>query len=489
MTDPILIVGAGPVGLTMALELTRYKVPVRLIDKMAARSGQSRAIAIWPRTLELLERAGVGADLVAHGNKVGAADIMTGRKLIARIDITGVASPYPFGLMIPQCDTEAVLEQHLEHLGSHTELGVEMTAFTQDENGVMATLRLADGRSETQRFSCLIACDGAHSPVRHALGLAFEGDTIGMDWCFGDFLLSGVPSVPDEVVTYWHENGPIIFFPLAPGRYRVIASLGSSGEAVPATPTLEAFQAIVDRRGPGGITLEETKWSSVFRINERQVAQYRVGRVFLAGDAAHIHSPAGGQGMNTGMQDAINLAWKLAMVSRGLASSPVLLDSYDAERRPVGAAVIATTGRLTKLGMLTNPVAQDIRNVLAHVVLGLAPVQHAIAGATTEVSIGYPASPLNGPDGSGVKAGTRMPPLAGEIPYGSGHEPRFTLRSDAPPDTGLVERFAAILDPAVRPAPDGGGIALVRPDGYLACAAHDGNWEAIEASLSRLTSQ
>jgi hypothetical protein len=136
--------------------------------------------------------------------------------------------------------------------------------------------------------------------------------------------------------------------------------------------------------------------------------------------------------------------------------------------------------------MLTNPVAQRIRNALAHVVLGLAPVQHAIAGSTTEISIGYHHSPLNGPDGSGVKAGTRMPPIAGEPPYGSGHEPHFTLRSDKHPDAGLLARFAAILDPTVRAA-SGGGIALVRPDGYLACAAPEGAWDVIDSYLSRLT--
>ena len=489
MSDTVLIVGAGPVGLTMALELARYQVQVRLVDKMTERSDTSRAVAIWPRTLELLDRPGVSGELVALGNQVTVANIVAGREPIARIEFDDVETPYPFALMLPQSDTERVLGRRLQRFGARCELGVELVGFTQDADGVTATLRYTDGRVETERFDWLIACDGAHSPIRHHLGLAFDGDTMGDDWILGDFHMTGGPFPLNELATYWHADGPLVFFPMAPGRYRLVASLGASSETAPAPPALERFQALVDRRGPGGIVLTDPVWTSAFRINERQIAHYRVARVFLAGDAAHVHSPAGGQGMNTGMQDAINLAWKLALVCRGMAASSVLLDSYDAERRAVGAEVIAASGRLTNVAVIHGAVKQRIRNMVAHCVLGLAPIQRAIEGSMTEISTGYPASPLNGiADGSSRRPGSRMPPLAGEAPYGAGDSPLFALRAH-PSSTGgsAPALLGELVDPVVRPNAPGNGIELVRPDGYLALSAPDGEWALAEAYIERLT--
>lgn len=487
MTEAVLIVGAGPVGLTMALELARYHVPVRLIDRMCERVYTSRAVAVWPRTLELLERAGGGlsAELVSRGNQVAVGNIVAGEETIARLEFDDVVTPYPFVLMLPQSDTETVLARHLDARGVRPELGVELAGFTQDADGIDATLRHSDGREEAARFGWMVACDGAHSPVRHALGLSFEGDTRGDEWGQGDFHMSGVPFPLNEFATYWHADGPLVLFPMAPGRYRLIACLGPAREGEPAAPSIEAFQAILDRRGPGGITLNDTVWTSAFRINERQVEHYRSGRVFLAGDSAHVHSPAGGQGMNTGMQDAINLAWKLALVHRGLSRSSVLLDSYESERHAVGAQVIALSGRITRLATISNPVAQRIRNAVAHFVLGLEPVQRAIEGTMTETSIAYEDSPLNGVSWqSGPRAGERMPPLADEAPYGAGDTPRFTLRAHHA--AGVPPAFGDLVDPDVRPNPVPGGIELVRPDGYLALSAAEGEWDLVREYLARL---
>jgi len=273
------------------------------------------------------------------------------------------------------------------------------------------------------------------------------------------------------------------------GRYRLIVGLGlSEGDVVPAAPSVERYQAILDRRGPGGITLTGTIWTSAFRINERQVNSYRAGRVFLAGDAAHVHSPAGGQGMNTGMQDAINLAWKLALVARGLSAAPALLASYDPERHAVGAEVIAAAGRLTRMATLQNPVARQIRNAVMHFVLGLPPMQHGIEGALTETATHYEESPLNGVSWqAGARAGARMVPLAGETPYGAGGTPLFTLRagvSAGGPPAGLAD---ALVDPVIRPNPVESGIELVRPDGYLAMSVADGEWETVAAYLRPFT--
>lgn len=489
MTDTILIVGAGPVGLTMALELARYQVPVRLVDRMAAREATSRAVALWPRTLELLERTGGGlsAELIALGNKVNVANILAGGDAIARVELEDITTPYPFVLMLPQNETERVLTAHLEALGVRAELGVGLEAFAPEADGVTATLRHADGREETARYGWLVACDGAHSPVRHALGRSFEGDTFGIDWAQGDFHVAGVPFPPNEFATYWHEDGPLVLFPMGHGRYRLIVALGPSGPEVSPPPTQEAFQLLLDRRGPGGIALTDTVWATSFRVNERQVDSYRSGRVFLAGDAAHVHSPAGGQGMNTGMQDAINLAWKLALVARGLSFAPALLDSYDAERRAVGAEVIASAGRLTRIATLRNPLARHVRNAVMHFVLGLAPVQQRLEGSLTETSTRYDDSPLNGVSWeAGALAGARVAPVAGEAPYGAGDTPLFTLRAHPAAGTPPADLVGALVDPVLRPNPVVGGIELVRPDGYMAMAVADGEWEQVAAYLQPL---
>lgn len=251
MTDPVLIAGAGPVGLVMALELARYRVPVRIVDPMTERATTSRAVAIWPRTLELLERAGgrLSAELVGLGNKVTAANILSGSTHLARVALSDIDTPYPFALMLPQSETEQVLLRRLEALGVRPETGVALADFEQDGESVTATLRHADGRSETARHSALVACDGAHSPVRHRLGLAFAGDTLGNDWAQGDFHLSGMPFPESEFATCLHEEGPAVLFPLAPGRYRLIVGLGpSAAEEPPPPPSMAAFQHPTRRR-------------------------------------------------------------------------------------------------------------------------------------------------------------------------------------------------------------------------------------------------
>lgn len=479
MTDTVLIIGSGPVGLTLAVELARYGIAVRIVDRMAARSTTSRAIGIWPRTLELLEGQGLSGDLVAQGNRVTAANILSGSRPIARLDLAAVASAYRFLLMLPQSDTETILERHLDAVGVRTGLGVELVGFEQDDAGVSATLRHADGREEAARFAWMVGCDGAHSTVRHALRLPFEGDTLDTNWMLADCRLTGTPFPPNEMATYWHGDGPLLILPLEAGYYRIIASDGPAGDAPHAPPDAQAIQAALDRRGPGGMALTALIWSSVFRINERQVPRYREGRIFLAGDAAHVHSPAGAQGMNTGMQDAVNLAWKLALVCRGLAR-PALLDSYDAERRPVGSAVIAASGRLTKAALIESSAGRAVRDSLAHLLLGLGPVQRALVDTMTEVGIGYPHSPINGPARHAPRAGgSRMPPIDGETPYGAGDTPRFVLRSDEPPPPELLGRLGPLIDRAPRCAAGSGFIELVRPDGHLALAVQAGDWAAV----------
>ncbi len=471
----------------MAAELARYRVPVRIIDKAAQRTDKSKAIVLWSRTLELLDRAGCGESFVSAGLKVNAANILAGGKLLGHVSFAGIDSPHPYALGIPQSDTERLLEEHVGRLGVNVERRVELDSFTAHDDGVDAVLRHADGSTETVASSWLIGCDGAHSTVRHGLGLTFDGDTMKSDWILADVHMKGYPFPVTEMATYWHQSGVLLIFPITEGRYRIIADLGTPEGEVPAEPTLDRVRAIVAQRGPQGLDLFDPIWLSAFRINERKVADYRAGRVFVVGDAAHVHSPAGGQGMNTGMQDAINLAWKLALVCH--RKSPLsLLDSYSAERSAVGTDVLKAAGRLTAVAVLRNPAAQSVRNLIGRLMLGLAPVRTAMVEQMTEISIGYPHSPLNGPSVYGLSEpapGQRMPPINGTNLVGAGDRPLFSLFAKPSAATAqLLERHSTVLDSNLRVPPDDEGIWLVRPDGYTACIARESDTATIQAYLS-----
>jgi 2-polyprenyl-6-methoxyphenol hydroxylase-like FAD-dependent oxidoreductase len=475
MSVPILITGAGPVGMTMACELARYGVPVRIIDKSANRTDKSKALVIWSRTLELLDRSGGSSPFVNAGFKAEAVNIIAGDKVIGRVSMESAQSPYPYGLMLPQSETERLLEERLASLGVSVERQVELISFKSNVDGVEAVLRHSDGREEAVSTDWLLGCDGAHSVVRHGVGAPFTGETLNSDWMLADVHMTGYPFPDSEVSVYWHRDGAFVIFPISPGRYRIVADLPPVGGEHPPTPTLEEVQTIIDRRGPSGLKALDPIWLAGFRINGRKVSHYRWGRVFLLGDAAHVHSPAGGQGMNTGMQDAFNLAWKLALVFHSSCDEH-LLDSYSPERSAVGDVVLKSVAMLTTVGTMKNPVAQTLRNLFGHIMLGLSPVQHAFAETMTEVTIGYPKSPLNGPclAGEGPKPGHRVGPLSGQVPVGAGSAPRFALfAANTTATADLLERFPRLLDREVRPPLRDGGIWLVRPDGYLACSSSD----------------
>ena len=484
MKPQALVVGAGPVGLTMAAELARYGVGVRIVDKAAARTDKSKAIVVWSRTLELIDRMGCGAAFVDAGLKATGANIIAGAIRLAHVDLGGLDTPHPYALMLPQSDTERLMEEHLNSLGVQVERQVELTRFVADEDAVTAFLRRPDGSEETLDVEWMVGCDGAHSAVRHGLGMEFEGDTLVSHWILADLHLDGLaPS--NELEIYWHADGVLLLFPITPGRYRVIADV-KAGER-PSEPTLDEVQALIDQRGPGGVTASAPVWLSPFTINERKVADYRAERVFLAGDAAHIHSPAGGQGMNTGMQDAINLAWKLALVCRGLANPEPLLGSYSAERSEIGRQVLVNAGRMTTIATLHGGLAQGLRNHLAPLLFGLSPVRRATTNAMSELSIGYAHGPLTIAEArvhSGPAAGERAPVSAAGDRVGSGDRPRFAIFGTA--DAGsaaLIARRADLLEAEVRAPFADDGLWLVRPDGYVAMTAGRGEWDKIGAYL------
>jgi 2-polyprenyl-6-methoxyphenol hydroxylase-like FAD-dependent oxidoreductase len=529
---PALVVGAGPVGLTMAAHLHQHGLPCRLIDRSPTPSDKSKALVLWARSLEMLDNLGIADDFVAAGKYLNAARFHGGRRLLARLPFEAAGTHYPRPLMLAQSETERLLGEHLRRVGILVERQVELTGCTDRGDHVDATLRHADGREEQVRCDWLLGCDGAHSTTRHAVSLEFTGAAEPNDWLLADCRLEG-PIPQDELSFYWHARGILGFFPFAADRCRVIADLGpAKGTGHPPDPSLAEVQAIVDERGPGGVRLADPHWLAGFRINERKVADYRRGRVFLAGDAAHIHSPAGGQGMNTGMQDAANLAWKLALVHAGRAR-PALLDSYTPERGAVGDLVLRQAGRMTWAATLRNPVARFLRNRVASV-LGLLPAfGRNLVRYLTELSVHYPHSPLNGEDGSGwasggIRPGDRLPEASVRGPAGQEQRLLVVVRgpwyrllllpagadgaalaslgeigrrsesmypgvvhsylivpgSSLPPGT---EGKSVLLDPAgsvrqllgAREA----ALAVVRPDGYLGYRAQPGSWEELRAYL------
>jgi 2-polyprenyl-6-methoxyphenol hydroxylase-like FAD-dependent oxidoreductase len=477
----------------MAAELARYGVSVRIVDKAAARTDKSKAIVLWSRTLELIDRMGCGAAFVEAGFKAHGADIIAGSARIAHVNLDGLETPHPYALMLPQSDTERLLEQYLNSLGVQVEREVELTRFVGDEDAVTAFLRRPDGSEETLDVDWMIGCDGAHSAVRHGLGMEFEGETLPSNWVLADIHLAGVPAPPDEMEIYWNAAGPLLLLPITNGRYRIIADVTQAeAGAHPGEPTLEEVQALIDERGPAGARASAPVWLSSFTINERIVAAYRAGRVFLAGDAAHVHSPAGGQGMNTGMQDAVNLAWKLALVCRGVANPEPLLMSYSAERSEVGRQVVAAADRLTTIAVLKSGLAQGIRNHLASLLFGLSPVRRAMTNAMSELSIGYPHGPLTIAEAhghSGPAAGERAPLSAAGHRVGSGDRPRFAIFGETDGGSaGLIARHADLLEAETRAPFADDGIWLVRPDGYVAMTVRRGEWEKVGAYLDWIAS-
>jgi len=499
MDAEVLIAGAGPVGMTLALALRRQGIAVRIVDKAAARTDKSKALVIWPRTLELLDIHGCAQLFVDAGVRVTGARILGEGRELAHAHFGLTRSAYPYALMLPQSETEALLEQLLAAAGVQVERQVELLSFSDDGQRVSAQLRHADGRVEPASATWLAACDGAHSTVRHALGLPFDGDTLASDWVLADVQIDGeLPN--DELKICWATDGMLAFFPIGGRRFRVIADVGLAPDVTPPPPTLAQVQALLDSRGPQGLRAHDAVWLNHFRINERKVKDYRHGRVFLAGDAAHVHSPAGGQGMNTGMQDAFNLAWKLALVMHGQAT-PALLDSYSPERSAIGDQVLRNAGNMTRAALLRNPLLRELRDLAASTLSRLPAIQQRIVDQLTELDLHYAHSPLSAtPHGAAhhPAAGARAPDVAVVAADGTATRlhallggGRFVLLSVGVAATELpvaLQRIAITASAAQAEGYTPGHHYLIRPDAYLALSAKADDAQAIVGWLQPLSS-
>ncbi len=321
-------------------------------------------------------------------------------------------SRYPYALMLPQNETEAILNEQMESLGAKTERGIELVEIAQQDGEVTATLRHRDGREEEVWPRWVIGCDGAHSGIREKMRIPFEGRGIGMSFFLGDLEIDGPDAPQDELAIHFHHGGDVLVLAkLTEKLTRMIVALHSTqGEQLQPELTLKDFQGAVDNAGVK-VRVHQAEWMAPFHVHDLQARHYRRGNVFLAGDASHIHSPVGGQGMNTGIQDAANLGWKLAAVARG--GDPVLLNSYEEERGAVGKALLRFTKRGLMLATTTNPLVEAVRDDLLPVISSLTPVQRAMMGFISETGINYRSSSVVkdfGGDGS-LWAGDRMPDL------------------------------------------------------------------------------
>ena len=343
MTD-VLVVGAGPVGLTAAIVLTQRGHTVTLVDGQPEGANTSRAAVVHSRTLELVEPYGVTPDLVARGVHTPTFAIRDRDALLMAIPFDTLPTPYPYTLMISQADTEALLRKRLENLGGQVVRPATVTAVEQDPEGVLATF--SDGHQVRARY--LIGADGVRSTVREQAGIAFTGSTYAESFVLADVRLSGgIPA--DEVILYFSPAGLVVLAPLPDDRYRIVATV----DEAPALPDSAFVQRLLDERGPQArpVVVEEVLWGSRFRVHHRIADAFRSDRILLAGDAAHVHSPAGGQGMNLGIEDAVAAA---ECLSRVLLGEPeALLDDYAAQRRRVADRVVNLADRLTEMATLS----------------------------------------------------------------------------------------------------------------------------------------
>jgi 2-polyprenyl-6-methoxyphenol hydroxylase-like FAD-dependent oxidoreductase len=478
----ILIVGAGPVGLFLANECVRRGLRYRVIETHASQSVFSKALAIFPRTMEIFDMAGVAGPFLEKANRVTSVKMVTHGHVLARMHFAPEESPYRFVAMVPQSVTESLLLEELRRKGGDVEYETTFVSGEQLQDCVSVTLD-QKGKSISLKAGFVVGCDGAHSKVRHTINVPLEGAEYPDVFLLADIETNDVLPA-DELQLCPSEFGPVAIFPMSASRRRIVASIQKQeGDA----PSLELVRRILAERAPSGFEARSLHWSSYFRIHHRHAAKLRVGRFFIAGDAAHIHSPFGGQGMNTGLHDIWNLAWKLDFFLKGRGNEE-LLDSYSEERIPVIENVIETTHQLTKVMGTPNKIAQALRDTFIPMVSRLAPFQHAFVQRLSELGVAYRGSPIvEGP-------GKRY--FDDSLRGGKGIESRFLLFVDAKEEDSAKEGAKQICetfrDSVELRESEEPGIKLVRPDGYIANTAEKGEsstaLKSIRTLLERQTS-
>ena len=410
----VLVVGAGPTGLTAAIELARCGVGVQIVDKVMARPyAESRAEGLHAKSLEIFERQGLLAAVLAHGRVLAGFAFRSGGRRLGELSAGGLDTPHAYSVLLPQSEIERLQIEHLATLGVNVQRPVEVLDVQQDQEQIHAQIRSGDGKLSMVAARYLIAADGAHSRIRQALGVPFQGNRLqGAYVMDADAEFAADPAL-NRGTFILGRGGFLVVGHRPDGSYRIALSLPAHDRRISHDrPTLEELQMLLDDFPEMGIRLRSITWSSAFFISSRAVDQLRHGRVFLAGDAAHVHSPVGGQGMNTGIQDAVNLSWKLALAVAGRGGDR-LLDSYDVERLPIIRRLIASTTTSTKPLLWRNPLAVAARNTLLRLLLPIPALQTALFDGFTGFTVRYRHGAFIATKGSsdhGVHSPARSPP-------------------------------------------------------------------------------
>jgi 2-polyprenyl-6-methoxyphenol hydroxylase-like FAD-dependent oxidoreductase len=471
----VVIVGAGPTGLLLAGDLARAGVSCAVFERRPGGSGLTRAFAVHTRTLEQLDARGVADELVASGSQV--SELRFGD---AGLDLSWLPSRFPYMLVAPQYETERVLEERARSLGADIRYGAEVTGLTQRPDVVEVQVSEDSQRDLLVRAGYLVGADGGRSTVRRTLGIPFPGKAVVRSMMLADVQLTQ----PLPAVMTLNSTGDAfaLIAPFGDGWYRVVAWHRHDQLPETAPVSLAEVRDVVRQALGTDYGMRDPRWVSRFHCDERQAPIYRDGRVLLAGDAAHVHSPAGGQGMNTGIQDAANLGWKLAAAVQGWAPGG-LLDTYQAERHPVGRRVLRGSGALLRIGLTAPPALVAVRGILARTVVRTPAVAHFLAEAISGTTISYHAP--RGADPLTGKRVTDLPLAGGERLYQALRDGRFLLAAGAgaPPlevvASGYEDRVEKVT---VARASD--IVALVRPDAYIAWAAGHGAVDGQESQVS-----
>jgi 2-polyprenyl-6-methoxyphenol hydroxylase-like FAD-dependent oxidoreductase len=403
----VLVVGAGPVGLFCANELARHGLSCRIIDKKSELSDKSKALGIHIRTLDVLEDCGFIEDFLSQGDKVHGAILKSSGHQIASLDFKHIGASRDFLIDLPQDKSERIFFQGLVDKGIKVAWQSELIAIEQESQGVMALVKKKNGSQEQIKAHWLIACDGAHSTVRSLIGADFIGASYPQTWWLADLHIDwALPE--DKMVINASPKGPLACFPMGNSRYRLVLTAPNDESA----PTMADIEQAFHERSSDVAILSDPIWITPFSIHHRQIQQYRHNRLFFAGDAAHIHSPMGGQGLNTGIQDIYNLVWKLALVQKRLSKN-TLLDSYHAERYPIGKAVLEKTDRMTKMVLIQNPLLIALRNHFIRFFSTFSRIRNHLAKDLAELNLSYANSPIVKKIGkkTGIKVGEYLPTM------------------------------------------------------------------------------
>ncbi len=481
----VLIAGAGPTGLVLALWLTRQGVGVRIIDRSPAPGTTSRALAVQARTLELYRQLDLTEEVLRRGRKVAAVNLWSRGERAARVALDDVGADltrYPFLEIYPQDEHERLLTARLQQLGVSVERRTELTAFTDMDEQVRVQLRTAAGQEERAEFRYLAGCDGARSMVREALGTGFPGGTYRHVFYVADIRGAG-PPIDGELHVDLDEADFLAIFPLAvSGHARLV---GTVQDERAEHPENLRFEDVRQRAIHSlGLEVRQLNWFSTYHVHHRVTGYFRRGRVFLLGDAAHIHSPVGGQGMNTGIGDAINLAWKLAAVLRGDAQEGLLV-TYESERIGFAQRLVATTDRVfgfaTARGKLADTVRTRVAPALLARLLAVESVREYLFRTVSQITVGYRASPLSTGVAGEVHGGDRLPWVMqdGRDNYDSlaaiAWQAHVYGEASAPVRAGCVAHGLPLECFSFHPVHAAAGLErnalyLLRPDGYVALA-------------------